>query len=89
MNIVGLGGLLNDAACAVVKDGELAAAVEQKKAARRFAPGQIPVDALSACLKISGIGAGDVDVAAIVRPFTWGSEAAFHLILRETLISLP
>lgn len=84
MNIVGIGGLLNDAACAVVKDGELAAAVEQKKAARRFQPGQLPMDALSTCFKISGIGAGEVDVVAIVRPFSWGSEAAFHLLLRET-----
>lgn len=84
MNIVGLGGLLNDAACAVLKDGVLAAAVEQKKAARRFEPGRLPADALSASLQAAGIQASDVDIAAVVRPFTRGSEAAFHLKLRET-----
>ena len=42
MIILGIGGLLNDAACAVLKDGELVAAVEQKKVARRFQPGELP-----------------------------------------------
>ena len=41
MNILGLGGLVNDPACAVVKDGHLAAAVEQKKIARRYEGGRI------------------------------------------------
>ena len=31
MNILGLGGLLGDAACAVLVDGELRAAVEEEK----------------------------------------------------------
>ena len=42
MIILGIGGLLNDAACAVLKDGELLAAVEQKKVARAFEPGEFP-----------------------------------------------
>ncbi len=55
MIILGIGGLLNDAACAVLKDGELIAAVEQKKVARRFQPGELPADAIAACLRIAGV----------------------------------
>jgi carbamoyltransferase len=84
MIILGIGGLLNDAACAVLRDGELAAAVEQKKVARRFQPGELPSDAITACLRIAGVEAGEVDCVAIVRPFTSGPETVTHLALRDT-----
>ena len=84
MIILGIGGLLNDAACAVLKDGELVAAVEQKKVARRFQPGELPADAIDACLRIAGAEAGQVDCVAIVRPFTSGPETLTHLRLRDT-----
>ena len=84
MIILGIGGLLNDAACAVLRDGELVAAVEQKKVARRFRPGELPDDAIATCLRIAGIQAGEVNVAAIVRPFTSGPETATHLSLRDS-----
>jgi carbamoyltransferase len=83
MIILGIGGLLNDAACAVLRDGELAAAVEQKKVARRFQPGELPSDAVSACLRMAGVEAGQVDCVALVRPFTSGPETATHLELRD------
>ncbi len=35
MIILGIGGLGGDAACAILKDGELVAAVEESKLARR------------------------------------------------------
>ena len=84
MIILGIGGLLNDAACALLKDGELLAAVEQKKVARRFQPGQLPADAIAACLRIARVQAADVNCVAIVRPFTSGPETAMHLSLRDT-----
>jgi carbamoyltransferase len=83
MNILGIGGILNDAASAVLKNGELVAAVEQKKVARRMQPGQLPGDAIASCLKISGLEAGDIDCVALVRPFTHGPEAAVQLQLRD------
>ena len=39
MAILGIGGLLGDAACAVLKNGELKAAVEEAKISRGFRPG--------------------------------------------------
>jgi carbamoyltransferase len=83
MIILGIGGLLNDAACAVLRDGELSAAVEQKKVARRFQPGELPSDAIDACLRIAGIETAQVDCVALVRPFTSGPETATHLELRD------
>jgi len=83
MTILGLGGLLNDAACAVLKDGVLVAAVEQKKVARRFQPGELPADAIAACLRIAGVEPAGVDAVAIVRPFTRGPESAIQLQLRD------
>ncbi len=83
MTILGLGGLLNDAACAVLKEGALAAAVEQKKVARRFQPGELPEDAIAACLRIAGVDARGVEAVALVRPFTHQAEAAVQLRLRE------
>ncbi len=83
MNILGIGGMLNDAACAVLKNGELVAAVEQKKVARRTHAGQVPGDAISACLRIAGLEPGGIHCVAIVRPFTHGPEAMVQLQLRD------
>jgi carbamoyltransferase len=83
MTILGIGGLLNDAACAVLKQGRLVAAVEQKKVARSVRLGELPSEAIKACLCIAGVEAGDLDCAAIAQPFTRGSEADMHLALRD------
>ena len=53
MIVLGIGGMLNDAAAVLLNDGELLAAVEQKKIARRHRPGDIPEEAIAACLKIA------------------------------------
>jgi carbamoyltransferase len=83
MIILGIGGLLNDAACAVLKDGALVAAVEQKKVARRFLPGELPGEAIAAALRMAGVTAQEVDCVAIVRPFTHDREAVTQLQLRD------
>lgn len=83
MVILGLGGLLNDAACAVLKDGELVAAVEEKKIARRHLPGELPDASIDECLRLAGVRYGEVDCVALVRPFAAGPEAPFHLALRS------
>ena len=46
MIVLGLGGLLNDPACVVLKDGELAAAVEQNKVSRERRIGELPEEAI-------------------------------------------
>jgi carbamoyltransferase len=83
MTILGVGGIQTDAACALVKDGQLAAAVEEKKIARRSEPGSLPVQAMTASLELAGVRAGDVDWVAIARPLADARETAIHLQLRS------
>ena len=83
MIILGIGGLGGDAAVAVLKDGELAAAVEESKLVRRrmYWGGQdeMPDQAIAACLELAGAKPDHVDAVAIVRPFP---SHEFHLRLR-------
>lgn len=73
MNILGIGGVLGDAAAAVIKDGEIAAAIEEAKLTRRPQPGRLPENAVAACLRIAGITPADVDFVALARPLPAGS----------------
>ncbi|HLJ14963.1 MAG TPA: carbamoyltransferase C-terminal domain-containing protein [Bryobacteraceae bacterium] len=82
MIILGLGGLVNDAACAILIDGTLVAAVEQKKIARRQRPGELPAEAIASCLSVAGIKSNQVDCVAVARPLAAGPEAVLHLDLR-------
>ncbi len=82
MIILGLGGLLGDAACAVLKDGKLAAAAEEIKVARRHMPGELPAHSIAECLHMAGARRDEVDTVAIVRPFSAGPETRLHLALR-------
>jgi carbamoyltransferase len=83
MVILGIGGILSDAACALLKDGRFAAAVEQKKVARGQAGEALPEEALAQCLKIAGVTPAEVDCVAIVRPFSEGPESSIHVELRS------
>jgi carbamoyltransferase len=78
MIILGLGGLNKDAACAVLKDGELVAAVEERKVSRQPAPGALPQAAISSALHVAQLTPSDIGCVALVRPF--GQE--IHLTLR-------
>jgi carbamoyltransferase len=86
MIILGIGGILGDAAAAVVKDGELAAAIEESKLVRRRThwgqQGDLPEQAVATCLELAGASPADVDAIAIVRPVSSGPESGFHLKLR-------
>ena len=83
MIILGIGGLLGDAAAAVLKDGELAAAVEESKLVRRRTHwgglDEMPEHAISTCLALAGARPEQVDAVAVVRPIP---ESDFHLKLR-------
>lgn len=82
MTILGIGGILSDAACAVLRDGRLVSAIEEKKIARRHTRGELPETAIDECLRIAGVAAGDVDCVAVARPFAEGPETEAHLRLR-------
>ncbi len=80
MNILGIGGILNDAASALLKDGTLAAAVEESKIARQHNPGELPHHSIEACLQMAKVPRGEVDCVALVRPFPAADD--LHLDLR-------
>jgi carbamoyltransferase len=87
MIILGLGGLLNEPACAVLKNGALASAVEQKKVSRRHESRELPQEAIESALKLAGVASQAVDCVALVRPFSDGHESALHLALRARFSS--
>mgnify|MGYP000942297726 CR=1 FL=1 len=72
MIIVGVGGILKDAACAVVANGRLAAAIEEVKVAPDWTPGTLPLASMKACLELTGVKPADVDCIALARPLTAG-----------------
>src|SRR5882724_11472783 len=81
MVILGLGGLMDDSAGAcVVRDGQVLAAVEQKKLQRPHREGTLPEAAISSCLEISATAVDSVDIVAVARPFASGP--SFHLRVR-------
>ena len=89
MIILGIGGILGDAASAILRDGCLAAAVEESKLRRHgLTPGAhtgptgLPEQSIAACLSLAGVTPEQVDAVAIVRPFATGPEASLHLQLR-------
>jgi carbamoyltransferase len=71
MIILGFGGLLGDAATAILKDGKLLAAVEEAKLSRQagWQRGALPDAAMAACLDAANARPENVDCIAIVRPF--------------------
>src|SRR5260370_29712427 len=83
MIILGIGGLLGDAACAILKDGELVAAVEESKLVRRRThtggAGHLPDRAIATCLNLAAAKPEQVDAVAVVRPIP---DTDFHLKLR-------
>jgi len=83
MIILGLGGLLRDAASAVLKDGEIRAAMEEAKLNRGHAPGTLPRASIQECLRLAGARPQEVDCVAVARPFTRNAESHFHLELRD------
>src|SRR5579872_7117883 len=83
MIILGIGGILGDAASAILKDGKLAAAVEESKLVRNRmywrGTGAMPLHSIAACLDLARVKASDVDAVAVVRPIP---DSDFHLKLR-------
>jgi carbamoyltransferase len=79
--ILGLGGLLSDPACCVLKNGEFASAVEQSKVSRHDRADEFPDEAVQTALHVAGVSLDEIDCVAIARPFARSSESAAHLEL--------
>ena len=80
--ILGLGGLLSDPACCVIKDGRIASAIEQAKVSRQDRPGAFPEEAFRLCLEIAQQQPHEIGCVAVARPFAPGPESGAHLELR-------
>jgi carbamoyltransferase len=81
--LVGLGGLLSDAGCCVIKNGRLASAVEQSKIGKRERYATFPEEALQAALQAASVEASRIGCIAIARPFSRESESDTLLALRS------
>ncbi|MDQ2841852.1 MAG: carbamoyltransferase [Acidobacteriota bacterium] len=81
--LVGLGGLLSDPACCVVKHGSIASAVEQAKLSRHDRLGAFPEQAFVSALEIAQVQPREIDCIAIARPFAAGTESDALLDLRS------
>jgi len=82
MIILGIGSLAGGAASALLKDGQLVAAMEEAKLARRSQWGnhvELPERSIAGCLELAEAAPEQVDAVAVVRPVP---EAGFHLKLR-------
>lgn len=82
MIILGIGGILGNAASAIVADNRLAAAVEEVKVARQYRVGALPEASIASCLAQAGAKPENVDCVAIARPLSTGPETGLHLQLR-------
>ena len=86
MLIVGIGGLLRDTAAAVLRDGELVAAIEEEKLrgahwARH--PGTLPLEAIRTCLKLAKAAAEEVDWVILAGPLGAGASAHLHVQVKS------
>ena len=83
MVILGIGGVLGDAACAVLKNGKLTAAIEEQKIARGHVPGELPEQSIAECLRLAHVTPAEVECVALARPFGREPESARHLEVRS------
>ncbi len=80
--IAGLGGLLSDSACCVLKNGRIASAIEQAKLGHQDRAGAFPDEAFRMALDVAGVSPKEIDCVALARPFTQGPESAAQLEMR-------
>jgi carbamoyltransferase len=67
VNILGLNAYHGDVAAALVRDGQLVAAVEEERFRRIKHVAGFPHHAIAACLEMGGLAASEVDVFAVSR----------------------
>ncbi|MDJ0868590.1 MAG: carbamoyltransferase [Myxococcota bacterium] len=85
MNILGLSCFYHDSAAALLRDGDLVAAVHEERFSRKRHDPGLPVNAVRYCLEEAGIEIGDVDYVAFYdKPFI-----KFERILLTYLATFP
>src|SRR5947207_13567556 len=67
MLILGLNAYHGDVSAALVRDGQLVAAVEEERFRRIKHCAGFPTQAIAECLRLGGIAAADVDLFAVSR----------------------
>ena len=67
MNILGLNAYHGDVSAALVRDGQLVAAVEEERYRRIKHVAGFPGQSLHACLEMGGLTAADIDIFAVSR----------------------
>jgi carbamoyltransferase len=67
VNILGLNAYHGDVAAALIRDGQLVAAVEEERFRRIKHVAGFPHHAIAVCLEMGGLAASDVDVFAVSR----------------------
>ncbi len=83
MIILGISGILSEAATAVIRDGRLVASIEEKKTARRHVPGDFPEQSLAYCLQEAKADPAAVQLLVMVRPLAAAPESPLHVQLRR------
>ncbi len=85
MNILGISCFYHDSAAALLRDGELVAAVHEERFSRKRHDPDLPVNAVEYCLKEAGIEVSDLDYVAFYdKPFI-----KFERILMTYLATFP
>ncbi len=70
MIILGISAFYHDAACALVRDGEIVAAAQEERFTRKKFDARFPVHALRWCLEYAGVAPAEVDhVTFYDKPF--------------------
>ncbi len=83
--ILGISAFYHDSAAALIKDGEIVAAVQEERFTRRKHDPNLPRNAISYCLDRAGINAGELDyVVFYEKPFT-----KFDRLLKTYLAFAP
>jgi len=69
VNILGIGGYSHDSAAALIRDGQVVAAVAEERLSRKKHQGGIPHRAVAWCLEEAGLAPGDIDhMGCYMRP---------------------
>ena len=83
MLVLGIGGWLHDGAAAILRDGEIIAAIEEEKLTRRPHSNALPEQAVEACLAAAGATREQVGYVAIARPLGNRGDSLFHVRLKS------
>ena len=80
MNILGINYIYHDSTACIVRDGELAVAIEEERLTRKKHDNAFPERSIARCLEIAGVSPAEIDHVAVsyqpgldrTRKFTYG-----------------